>query len=154
MANNDLGKIRRSAIIYNAAPGAIVDFRADGAPISAVIAGLDAWDTYFRPAGVLNGGQVVFEERLQKKLGVAGFRLPPVRPQENYKKDSKAALPALAATRFPNWLQCPKCGMLGLADRWTKEFGRPWRKCPICDIFVIPVRFVMACQNGHLDEFP
>ncbi|MGV6994641.1 DrmB family protein [Desulfovibrio sp. QI0430] len=157
MPNNDLGEIRRSAIILTAAPGAVVDFRAEGSPISAVIAGLDDWDTSFPPVG-LGHQQVVYEERLQKKLGVCGFRLPPVLPPKRLIGPNNTS-PALLAARFPNWLQCPQCNRLAPAAKWGNEAGRPWRRCQHCStkghtIFAIPVRFVMACEKGHLDEFP
>ena len=157
MPNNDLGEIRRSAIILTAAPGAVVDFRAEGSPISAVVTGLDDWDDNFPPAGVAHQ-QVVYEERLQKKLGVYGFRLPPVLPPNRLQGPSNIP-PALLAARFPNWLQCPQCNRLAPAANWGREPGRPWRRCQHCSqkgqtIYAIPVRFVMACEKGHLDEFP
>lgn len=161
MAKYELGDLRRSMVIMNAAPGAVVDFRADGAPISAVIAGQDAWDRFFPPVGLANP-QVVYEERLQKKLKVEGFRLPPVRPSDEVKRSKEKGWNprALTAVRFPNWLQCPQCNRIAPADKWGDEPGRPWKKCSPCSveagetIFVVPVRFVMACANGHLDEFP
>jgi hypothetical protein len=156
MPNNDLGEIRRSTTIITAAPGAVVDFRAEGAPISAVITGLDDWDINFPPPGMAHE-QVVYEERLQKKLGVTGFRLPPVLTP-NWHKGPNTPPPALMAVRFPNWLQCPQCNRLAPAVKWGSEPGRPWRKCPYCfigyTVHVMPVRFVMACANGHLEEFP
>ena len=51
MPNNDLGKLRRSMVVMTHAPGAVVDFRADGVPVSAVVAGLEEWDRRFPPAG-------------------------------------------------------------------------------------------------------
>ena len=157
MANNDLGEIRRSAVILTAAPGAVVDFRAEGAPVSAVINGLDDWDESFPPVGLAHN-QVIYEERLQKKLKVSGFRLPPVLSTGRH-RGSNYAPPALRAARFPDWLQCPQCNRLAPTRMWSSEPGRPWRSCPHCSkkghtVYVIPVRFVMACEKGHLDEFP
>jgi hypothetical protein len=161
MAKYELGDLRRSSVIMNAAPGAVVDFRADGAPISAVIAGQDAWDRFFPPVGLANP-QVIYEERLQKKLKVEGFRLPPVRPSDEIKTSKEKGWNprALAAVRFPNWLQCPQCNKIAPAEKWGEEPGRAWKKCSLCSVeaggpvYVVPVRFVMACANGHLDEFP
>lgn len=105
---NDIGKLRRSTIISTFAPGSVVDFRAGDAAISGVVAGLEEWDANFRPKGLLNP-QSVFEPRLQRKLGVKGFRLPPVIDDnwrdENGQPDGRR----LVAVRFPDWLQCPKC---------------------------------------------
>jgi hypothetical protein len=157
MASNELGPLRRSAAATTFGPGAIVDFRAGEATISAVVAGLEEWDRNFPPAGMLNP-QAIREERLQKKLNVRGFRLPPVRDPA---RDSDAER-ALVAVRFPSWLQCPRCDRIGQESRWNYEPGRAGRVCQECtnrapsreNVFVIPVRFVMACEDGHLDEFP
>src|SRR5882672_11111435 len=104
MSKNDLGNLRRSAVGSGFGPGAIIDFRAGDATISAVAAGLEEWDYNFPPAGVLHP-QVIREERLQKKLRVKGFRLPPVRDPQSERDEERS----LAAVRFPRWLQCPRC---------------------------------------------
>jgi hypothetical protein len=157
MASNELGPLRRSAAATTFGPGAIVDFRAGTATISAVVAGLEEWDRNFPPAGMLHP-QAIREERLQKKLNVRGFRLPPVRDPA---RDSDAER-ALVAVRFPRWLQCPQCDRVGYEERWNDNPGQAGRICASCTnkapsrepVFVIPVRFVMACEDGHLDEFP
>lgn len=154
---NDLGELRRSAAASGFGPGSIIDFRAGGAPISALAAGLEEWDFNFPPAGMANE-QAVHEERLQKKLGVKGFRLPPVRdPNSDRDRDR-----SLVAVRFPLWLQCPKCDLIAHEEHWADAPGKPGRWCADCTrkapgrrpVFVVPVRFVMACEDGHLDDFP
>lgn len=158
MPNNQLGELRRSSIISLFGPGAIVDFRADGAPVSAIIAGLEEWDRTAPPPGVRNR-QSVHEPRLERRLGVKGFRLPPIQidvPQERPNEG------ALAAFRFPDWLQCPKCGRIARSSQWTSDPGKAGRYCASCTqkapgrrkVFAIPVRFVVACEKGHIDEFP
>src|SRR5262245_44515187 len=102
MPNNSLGELRRSAVVTTYAPGAVVDFRADTAPVSAVTAGLEVWDERAQPAGLANE-QTIFEPRLQRKMGVQGFRLPPV------VVDDKDENVTLIGVRFPQWLQCPMC---------------------------------------------
>ena len=157
MPRNELGEIRRSAAAATFGPGAVADFRAGEATISAVVAGLEEWDSNFGPAGMLNQ-QAVHEERLQKKLRKRGFRLPPVRDPNKDTDLNKA----LAAVRFPQWLQCPVCDRIGRQDFWHEEPGKAGRSCAQCTakqpgkktVWVIPVRFVMACEAGHLDEFP
>src|SRR5580765_2802013 len=124
MASNELGELRRSAAAATFGPGAIVDFRAGEATISAVAGGLEQWDRNFPPAGMLNP-QAIREERLQKKLKVKGFRLPPVRDPA---KDTDAER-ALVAVRFPGWLQCPQCDRIGPEERWNSEPGRAGRIC-------------------------
>jgi len=157
MSRNEIGNLRRSAAASLFGPGAVVDFRAGDAPISAVAAGLEEWDRNFPPAGMRNE-QTVLEARLQKKLGVRGFRLPPVSADDFARPDGKA----LVGVRFPNWLQCPQCSRLAESRHWAEEPGRAGAYCPQCTrrmpgqrkVHVVPVRFVMACEGGHLDEFP
>jgi len=156
-AANELGALRRSASAATFGPGSIIDFRAGEATISAVAAGLEEWDQNFPPAGLLHP-QSIREERLQKKLNVKGFRLPPVRDPAKEIDEKRA----LVAVRFPSWLQCPKCDRIGHEEQWNYDPGFAGRSCGECTnkspgrrtVFVIPVRFVIACEAGHLDEFP
>jgi hypothetical protein len=161
MANNRLGELRRSTVVTTFGPGSVVDFRADGGAISAVAAGLEEWDRNFKPRGLLNP-QKIHEPRLQRKLSVRGFRLPPV-VDENWTDDAgNPDRRFLIASRFPEWLQCPECDRVAPARKWTADDGRAYRYCANCTskapgqrkVFVIPVRFIMACTGGHLDEFP
>ena len=161
MANNRLGELRRSAVVMTFGPGSVVDFRAAGAPVSAVAAGLEEWDNAFPPAGLANW-QRITEPRLQRKLSVGGFRLPPV-VDENWRDDQgNPDCRTLVAARFPEWLQCPQCDRLAPASRWSQDPGRAYRYCAGCTrkapgqrkVFAVPIRFVMACAKGHLDDFP
>ena len=158
MANNRLGELRQSAAVMMSGPGSVVDFLADGVPVSAIAAGLEEWDHSFPLAGSADP-QRITEPRLQKKLSVRGFRLPPV-VDENWRDDNgNPDGRSLIAARFPEWLQCPQCDRLAPAHRWSDDPGRTYRYCGRCTqdqhkVFVVPVRFVMACVNGHLDDFP
>lgn len=160
---NELGDVRRSQVITSHGPGAIIDFRAGGhggASISVVAAGLEAWDRWASPPG-LGHPQTVYEPRLQKKLGVEGFRLPPVAPQVAPGHYSRSA-GKLVGVRFPRWLQCPQCHIIRHAQYWTEDPGDPALYCASCSdnaggrnrVHVVPVRFIVMCENGHLDEFP
>ncbi len=159
--NNELGNLRRSTFVTTFGPGAVVDFTVGGAPVSAVMSGLEEWDTSFYPAGIANN-QTVFEPRLQKLLGVDGFRLPPVIDEKYIDNNGNPDRRSLVAVRFPIWLQCPQCNKIAYSSRWPYEPGNASRFCPSCTakspgrqhVHAIPVRFVMACEAGHLDEFP
>ena len=155
--SNDLKELRRSSVVSIFAPGAVVDFRAGNAPVSGVACGLEEWDRSFPPAG-MNNSQRIHEERLQKKLHVLGFRLPPLTNDRRDDPDTRR----LVAVRFPSWLQCPDCSHIKPERRWNRDPGEAYRYCGRCTgrnpgghkVFVIPVRFVLACDKGHLDEFP
>ena len=161
MARNRLGKLRRSTAVMTFGPGSVVDFRADGGPVSAVPGGLEEWDRSFPPAGLANP-QKITEPRLQRKLGVRGFRLPPV-VDENWRgEDGEPDGRTLVAARFPEWLQCPQCDRLAPVQKWASDPGRASRCCANCTrhapgrqrVYTVPTRFVMACPKGHLDDFP
>lgn len=152
---NEIGELRRSAVVAHSGPGAIVDFRADDASISIVAAGLEEWDRRAAPSGISNP-QSIFEPRLQTQLNVDGFRQAPVYPQQ--KDESRS----LVGVRFPRWLQCRVCHVVKPAGKWQREPGKPWRVCGTCTakapgkrrVHAVPVRFVVACDHGHLDDFP
>lgn len=162
MTHNDVGEVRRSAALMTFGPGSIVDMRASDAPISGVHCGLEDWDSEAPLAGALVN-QKIIERRLCYKLGKRYFRLPPVTErkirgtQQFGKKDF-----SLLIRRFPNWLQCPNCSRLKEATKWPQEPGFAYRYCPECTekkpgkskVFAVPVRFVAACEYGHLEDFP
>ena len=159
MPHNELGKLRRSSVITMYGSGAIIDFRAGshgGAPISVVATGIEEWDRRSFAKG-LKHPQTIYEPRLQKKLSVGGFRLPPVSLEDGEEDYNR-----LPGVRFPTWLQCPHCNILKQAWKWGRDPGDPAPYCPSCTtkahgserVHVVPVRFVVACENGHLDEFP
>ena len=78
MPNNKLGVIRRSHI-HQSGPGAIIDFRAGekgGGPVSVIASAIDFWPN--PKIDITQDPCVVREERLEKKLDVGYFRLPPV----------------------------------------------------------------------------
>lgn len=142
-------------------PGSVVDFRAGEAPVSAVAAGLEEWDQSFKPSGLANP-QCIAEPRLQRKLSVGGFRLPPVVDENWRDNQGNPDNRSLVAARFPEWLQCPQCDLIAPAKRWAGDPGRAYRFCAYCTqkspgqrkIFAVPIRFIMACPKGHLDDFP
>jgi hypothetical protein len=129
------------------------------AAVSAVAAGLEVWDERASSPGLAHK-QTITEPRLQNKLEVEGFRLPPVVPKEAKSPET------LVAVRFPTWLQCPECHHIRPARRWNAKPGKACLFCGQCsgrkpgagasgkEVFVIPVRFVSACEAGHLDDFP
>lgn len=154
----DIGKLRRSGLVSIFGPGSVVDFRDGDAAVSGVIAGLEEWDRNFPPAGVANA-QSTYEPRLMQKLQksgfqISGFRLPPVMTDQDLKKYNDR----LVAAQFPHWHQCPKCNRIGQTGLWAPIVGRAALQCPFCTdghpVYVVPVRFVMACEHGHLQDFP
>lgn len=142
-----LGKVRRSQLIATYGIGAIIDLEKG----SFMPMGLEDWEGATRLPSLTIG-----EARLQAQLGVSHFRLPPVSEDlgPTGRVDPAHSAPAI---RFPEWHECPKCNRIGTegdpfqlsADGSQLEctgHGRP--------VFTTPVRFVLACRKGHMDEFP
>lgn len=159
-ASNDLKELRRSTVVSTFGPGSVVDFRADGGAVSGIAAGLEEWDHSFPLGGGSRNPQLTRETRLQKKLGVKWFRSPPVIDDRRDKSNPDTR--RLVAVRFPRWLQCPGCDTIKPERKWNHEPGSAARYCATCTgksggdnkVFVFPVRFIMACKDGHVDEFP
>jgi len=164
---SELGEVRRSSIITTFGPGAVADFAAKGVFTSAIVAGIDSWDIIGQPCG-LGHPQSISEPRLGKKLQIKGFRLPPAVPEvwpEN-PSENQEEHHSLRAIRFPDWLMCPRCGYIAPSRFWEyrPKFNTIEWQCPDClkkhrggkppDYPPLPVGFVMACEAGHLDEFP
>ena len=157
---SERGKIRRSAIISTFGPGAVVDFRSAGGAVSAVVAGIDDWEGDY-PGSFGTSNLRVQEPRLERALNVSYFVLPPV-AAESKKEEKDPETKPIHAVRFPRYLQCPRCNRIAPQKEWGHDPGRNYRYCPQCTrenpgrkkVFVYPVRFIMACENGHLDEFP
>jgi len=162
MAHNDVGEVRRSAALMTYGPGAIVDMRASEAPVSGVHCGLEDWDEEAPLIGALTNQRII-ERRLCFKLGKRYFRLPPVIERKPFgARNSSSKDFSLLLRRFPNWLQCPSCSKLRESTKWPQEPGFAYRYCASCTegrpgkkkVFAVPVRFVVACESGHLEDFP
>lgn len=102
---------------------------------SFMVTSIDQWDDkYLTPAP---------EPRLASSLGVGRLLLPPTGP--------RAKVPVI---RFPQVLSCPKCGRLGSIG--DLKASHEDVLCGLCNSKapLTPSRFVVACENGHLDDFP
>ncbi len=139
------GTIRQSQIITTFGPGATVDLPEHG----VLIGGLEYW---------MGDKQPVQEERLVAKLEallqVRGLKLyaPPIETD-----DPTAPPRGITAFQFPEWF------VAQYEDR-----SRPWRARPLVHRHalenhqylgpgnhrhsVVPVRFLRACINGHIDD--
>lgn len=158
-----LGEVRPSQVVFTYGVGALVDLPH----LSALVMGLDDW--------TVDGGvaRPIDEERLlravRSQLGMQVQRLlsPPAIPPTTGPVDpfSELARVGVPVALFPRWLLCPRCQRLaplssGLFERRDDAF-HPERTRYVhvnCDKdkqpVVVPARFLVACENGHLDDFP
>lgn len=143
-----LGSVRRSQLVSSFGIGAIVDLEKG----SFMPMGLEDWE---RATGVPS--LHIGEPRLQGMLGVSHFRLGPVREDIPGTRRVRARS-AAPAVRFPEWHECPRChriGVEGAPFELAEDGGR--LRCLAhggATVHTTPVRFVLACRRGHVEDFP
>ncbi|UYM05483.1 DUF1998 domain-containing protein [Solicola gregarius] len=166
-----VGSIRPSAMLYTNGVGATVDM-----PHIAVMPhGLDDWERIYarRPTT-----DVILESRLlelvRSHLGsqVSELRKPPWAPDEKRHAGGDAIDLGIPGRIFPQWLRCTGCGLLAKVSHELFDYENTNRYRPDQARFVhkrctgrrgkarastqaaIPARYLLACVDGHLDEFP
>ncbi len=173
-----VGSVRPSALLYTSGVGATVDLPH----LSVMPHGLDAWRRYYdRRAG---GADVIVEPRLldlvQAYLGdqVTQLRKAPWAPEAPGGFGDEAIDLGIPARIFPQWLRCTGCNLLAPVSHPIFEFKNVLKYRPDQATFVhkdckgwspgtsksktrkgreqaaVPARYLIACINGHLDEFP
>lgn len=153
-----VGTLRQNQLSHTYGVGALADLPN----LSVITLGLDFW----KP----EQAKAVPEERLlaavQAKLGkqVKNLYLPPYKPETSGYTDEEADV-GVPVSLFPSFLRCTACGLLGRPTAGNFEFkpnsyspGRT-RYVHLCEKgnkapLAVPARFVLACNNGHLDDFP
>ncbi|MEA3640224.1 MAG: DUF1998 domain-containing protein [Lamprobacter sp.] len=147
-----VGSVRRSQLISTYSIGAIIDLEGG----SFMPMGLEDWESQVRGGRI--GAMSINESRLQRQLGVTHFRLPPTEtPIENQpsRVDSRYTIPVV---RFPAWHECPSCHRLGTEDHpflLHSDGNRLTCSNQKCQSRIVtPVRFVVACDHGHIEDFP
>jgi len=101
----------------------------------------------------------IHDERLEKALKVDFFGMPG-RGDSDYDF-------GIAYARFPQWYFCPKCRRFESLKYWVAQYKKhatekqleknPHMKkprCMECKKDLVPTRIVVACENGHIDDFP
>jgi hypothetical protein len=151
------GEVRRSQAIRTYGAGSLMDL----VDRSALIGGLDFWNYG------TEGGAGIVEPRLRETVArmLATLEDPVELSQD------KAFLPPPAGVdgeprrnqgievfEFPQWFVCQNTGCRALvrAPQGLELKNERWQhRCDSgSDSPAVPVRFVMACKKGHLDEVP
>ena len=162
MRKSEVGEVRPSQTLTTYGVGSLVDLPN----MSVIVMGIDDWPT--------SHATEIAEERLllsaQSILGpqVTRFLTPPrgaesVGAQTNWFDESRQI--GIPVAPFPRWMVCSRCRLLaplksGLFEPKVFPY-RPDRACYVhhCTTqgrapLVIPARFLVACERGHLDDFP
>ena len=142
--------IRPSQIIGSFGPGSIYDNQLD----SMIIMGLDKW----KPEKF----KVERDEILLQEIKKNSF--PNLESLYSISSSKDPEDPGMVPIRsFPTWGFCPKCDKLVSGRNNSNNSGMHCNSDECQDRknkdstalpSTYPVRFVTACKNGHLDEFP
>ena len=159
MSNIPVGDVRPSQLLWTYGPGALVDLPN----LSVITMGLDRWDE--SRCLPIDEGRLL--SAVQRVLGhqVERLRMPPFKADDNVDRFSAEARIGVPVRPFPRWLRCVRCGTLAEFDSGLFEIKEnPYRPedtrfvHKVCDkgsnSDAVPARFLLACRNGHLDDFP
>jgi len=160
-----VGSLRPSALIHTFGVGSVVDLPR----LSALVLGLESWD--LRNAPLIGEPRLLATVRREPGLeSVERFHGPP--QTEDVGNLSFGALDAarlvgVPVATFPRWLLCPVCRKLAPVESELFQLkSNPFRpdrneyvhrncqKSPRSAPRALPARFVVACEEGHLDDFP
>jgi len=155
-----VGELRPSQALTTFGIGAIIDLPH----LSVMVMGLEDWP--------LKDTVEIGEQRLlasvKEVLGhqVKALRSAPVVPDTyQINQFDASALVGIPVAPFPRWMVCPYCRRLAPLGGGLFKLETPYRTDQIRYVHanctkpgkpptVIPARFVVACKNGHLDDFP
>lgn len=148
------GTMRRAQLVAPFGVGAM-SVLVDGT--SVITAGLDHW---YEPGDARSLAIEEYQEhdwRLEARLQVSGFRLPPDYRYQATDSDNRNVKLTVPVLRFPRWCFCMFCKRLELS---TLTMQQPvvckdkkhadWKSKPRMS----QVPFVAICAAGHLDDFP
>lgn len=162
MRKSEVGEVRPSQTLTTFGIGSLVDLPK----MSVIVMGLDDWP--------ISHATEIAEERLlrsaQSILGpqVTRFLTPPRGPETEGSQTNwfdEARQIGVPVAPFPRWMVCSRCRLLapissGLFEPKVYPY-RPDRACYAHNCttqgrspLVVPARFMVACEQGHLDDFP
>ena len=150
-----VGSIRPSQLLWTYGPGAMIDLPN----FSVMTMGLDYW----KKLECL----VIQEPRLLayiRQIGlhkVQDLRQPPLNDQEQDDLHDARSYRGVPVQLFPRWLRCSKCSMIapydiGLFNMRPNPFRPELTRIEHvgCGGDALPIRFLVACKCGHIDDFP
>ena len=140
-----VGSVRKSKLTRDAGIGAIVEFPG----FSGMMAGQNKWPSSYPESMILH--EKMLEDNLKKD-----FFLQVVSEEDSEQYKNACYLPVV---RFPSIYYCPECRELDYVNKLAVNFKsdtisiRPLR-CNNCNAELLPSRFIVSCEDGHVDEFP
>ncbi|QQM43668.1 DUF1998 domain-containing protein [Streptomyces liliifuscus] len=166
-----VGSARPSSLLYTYGPGAIMDLPQ----FTIMPTGLDDWDRIWRRRDSappqIHAPRLREVVRMMLRSPDVQLRPHPWQPKKHMRSAEGNDL-GVPSRVFPQWLRCTGCDMLGLLAQFDYKNTHPFRtdlavfehaKCTgragdgarkAMRRTAIPARYLLACADGHLDEFP
>ncbi|SDI90925.1 protein of unknown function [Frankineae bacterium MT45] len=165
-----VGSSRPSSLLYTYGPGAVMDLPQ----FTVMPAGLDDWDRIWRRRNVepptIHAPRLREAVRLLLRSRDTQLRPFPWQPKRHNPSHEGDDL-GVPARIFPQWFRCTGCDMLARLDKFDYTNTHPYRPDLACFEHAkcmgrrgtarkagrratVPARYLLACVDGHLDEFP
>jgi hypothetical protein len=158
---NELGELRPSQLIFTFGVGSLIDLPN----MSALLMGLDDWDTRYCSE--------IQEDRLlaavQRRLGpqMSRLYLPPIK-LDRLDRDPGAPAIGVPVVPFPRWMRCSLCDTLATVESGVFKLEQDQYRPDETEYVhegclkskggrapsALSVRFLLACREGHLTDFP
>jgi Domain of unknown function (DUF1998) len=150
-----VGELRPSQLLHTYGVGATVELPE----LTTLVLGIDEWPQVL--CEPISEPRLLAAVRAMEGQQVERLLSPPVVPE-----GESSGVPVAP---FPRWLRCPLCNLLAPIEHGLFTFKPdPWRPdrtryvhagCPKSRSqrnwpTAFPARYLMACQQGHLDDFP
>ncbi|MBT1098619.1 DUF1998 domain-containing protein [Streptomyces sp. Tu10] len=156
-----VGELRPSQLLHTYGVGAVADLPN----LSAMVLGLDHWDLV--QATPLTEDRLLAAVRRRLGAQVTTLRTPP-QIQETSDPMGDWTRVGVPVALFPRWLRCSReqCNQLSPASSGLFELEehhfRPENTRYVHTCFgtgrgrptAVPARFLIACPDGHMDDFP
>lgn len=138
--------VRASQVVLQYGVGAMLDFPDQ----TLMTAAPEFWE---------ESTENIYDERLQKLLGVDCFKIPA--GADIYEGEK-----GISYVRFPEWYFCPRCRKFQPITEWVKEFQEKSKKaesdpfmiknvkCTSCNQNLVVARIITCCEAGHISDFP
>jgi hypothetical protein len=157
-----VGEVRPSQLMFTYGVGALIDLPK----LSVIVSGLDDWQLNPEYCHTIAESRLL--QAVQYHLSnVERMVTPPlvVDDSGDTNPDSPAFYAGVPVATFPRWMVCPRCRLLApLSSNLFKLDSSLYHPDQTCyrhtnclkwtEPEVIPARFLAACENGHLDDFP
>lgn len=173
MSSNILTDLTRSQIVIPFGVGGIYDHK----DFSAITMNVDHWDYWNQDSNLIEIDNPRFIDQINSKLRLyEGFQSkriykilnPPIAFDSNASKEMIEQMGIVSIKKFPGWGVCSRCYALSKYDPASSSSNlcnnphmsqrrigmlKPCSETKRSGI-IEPVRFIVYCGKGHLDDFP